>query len=422
MTDENPSSSPFMIGDWSVKSEALEISKGGETIKLEPKVMELLLLLAAKPGKVISKGEIYQALWPDVIVGEDTLPRTISRLRKALGDTAKVQSYIKTIAKRGYCLIAPVKAVEELSEKPQKTFFKPLRVAVISLLVIGLGFVVAQNLFLGETDQDPSKAATLTERAEDFYIKITRVDNETAIALYEEALAEDPEFAPAYAGLANALVQRVIRWQGEPGDQFSGATSLGEALQRELNQTPVAMELLKRAEALAKRAVELAPNDPDALKALGFVASAQGNLDKALTHYQKAIQVDANAWPSIYNLGDIYQIKGDEEKALHYFEEAYLIMEQVYEEEPQRIGVWHAQIGNDVAARYEALGKNSEAEIWYRRVLVYSPLDATATIRLANLMAASEDIAQAKSLCFALVSRVGEVEGCKPHLDPADNQ
>ena len=50
-----------------------------------------------------------ESLWPGVIVGEDTLARAVSRLRKALGDETKAPTYIETLPKRGYRLIADVK-------------------------------------------------------------------------------------------------------------------------------------------------------------------------------------------------------------------------------------------------------------------------------------------------------------------------
>src|SRR5438270_13793337 len=51
------------------------------------------------------------ALWPGVIVGEDSLARTVSKLRQALGDDAKAPRYIETIAKRGYRLLVEVESV-----------------------------------------------------------------------------------------------------------------------------------------------------------------------------------------------------------------------------------------------------------------------------------------------------------------------
>ncbi|MEG3193701.1 winged helix-turn-helix domain-containing protein, partial [Lysobacter sp. D1-1-M9] len=70
--------------------------------------MDLLLLLAAHPGQVLGRERITAVLWPEVLVGDDSLARTVSKLRQALGDDAKSPRYIETLSKRGYRLLAPV--------------------------------------------------------------------------------------------------------------------------------------------------------------------------------------------------------------------------------------------------------------------------------------------------------------------------
>jgi hypothetical protein len=70
--------------------------------------MELLVCLARNAGRAVSKESIYDAAWHKHAVGEGVLRRTVAILRRALGDDARNPTYIETIPKRGYCLIAPV--------------------------------------------------------------------------------------------------------------------------------------------------------------------------------------------------------------------------------------------------------------------------------------------------------------------------
>jgi DNA-binding winged helix-turn-helix (wHTH) protein/TolB-like protein/Tfp pilus assembly protein PilF len=100
------------IGEWSVEPALGALWRGGETVRLEPKAMELLVVLANRPGQVVSRAELLSAVWPGVIVGDEALSQVVAKLRKALGDDARTPTYIETISKRGYRLIARVELLE----------------------------------------------------------------------------------------------------------------------------------------------------------------------------------------------------------------------------------------------------------------------------------------------------------------------
>ena len=70
--------------------------------------MDLLVLLAERAGKVVSREELLSAVWPGVVVGDEVLTQAVIKLRKALGDAPRKPEYIETISKRGYRLIAAV--------------------------------------------------------------------------------------------------------------------------------------------------------------------------------------------------------------------------------------------------------------------------------------------------------------------------
>lgn len=104
---------PFWLGDWYVEPASDSISREEERIRLEPRVMEVLVYLARRPGEVAQREAIEASVWEGVVVGYDALTSTMLKLRKALDDDPRHPGYIETVPKRGYRLIADVRPLEE---------------------------------------------------------------------------------------------------------------------------------------------------------------------------------------------------------------------------------------------------------------------------------------------------------------------
>ena len=98
----------FFVADWHVDPSLGRVSRGQKVIKLEPKVMMLLVCLAQKAGDVISREQLESIVWADRVVGYDSLATAIIKLRKAFEDDSKNPHIIETVPKRGYRLIAQV--------------------------------------------------------------------------------------------------------------------------------------------------------------------------------------------------------------------------------------------------------------------------------------------------------------------------
>jgi TolB-like protein/DNA-binding winged helix-turn-helix (wHTH) protein/tetratricopeptide (TPR) repeat protein len=97
------------IGEWIVNPALDSISRGAETHKLEPRTMRLLLCLANSAGTVVSVDRLLAEVWAGVIVGSASVYQAVSQLRKLLGDTDPDPTYIATVPRKGYRLIAPVR-------------------------------------------------------------------------------------------------------------------------------------------------------------------------------------------------------------------------------------------------------------------------------------------------------------------------
>lgn len=96
------------VGDVRVDRAVDEIYRDGKTVKLEPKVMELLICLAQRPGEVLSIEQLLDLVWKDVVVSHDSVYAAVAALRRSLGDDPKQPRYIANVARRGYRLIAAV--------------------------------------------------------------------------------------------------------------------------------------------------------------------------------------------------------------------------------------------------------------------------------------------------------------------------
>lgn len=392
------------VGGWLADRAAGRLSRGADIREVEPKVMDLLFLLASKPGEVFSRDDIFAALWPGVSVGEDSLARCVWKLRQAVDDDPKAPHFVETVPKRGYRLIAPI------GEAKPKRDRRPwiLVLLVVSLILAG----GAAYLLLRPPSGEEGVAPALTRRAEDFYYQFTRADNEAAIDLYDRALAADPDYAPALAGMANALVQRVLRWPNPAGEPELPRTDLSGALRAGRTESDDAKARLARALNLAERAVRLAPGSAPAHKALGSVQGAEGRFDLALASYRQAVALDADSWGALIDLGDVSEITGDRAGAIGYFEQAYAAMTRVYAREAPRVRPWQADLGVLIGDRYLAQGKPAEAESWYRRVLAQTPFHRGATLALARLLTRNGDSAGAAELCRGLADRTGPSPNC----------
>lgn len=111
---------PFRLGSWRVEPSLHRLvpaAGAGERVQVEPKVLEVLVHLASRPGEVVSREELLDAVWEDRFVSEEIVRRAIYELRKALGDDARHPEYVETVARSGYRLIAPVLPVGEAAPR-----------------------------------------------------------------------------------------------------------------------------------------------------------------------------------------------------------------------------------------------------------------------------------------------------------------
>jgi serine/threonine-protein kinase len=102
---------PFQVGDWVCRPSLHRLVGPRGTVQLEPKVLQVLLCLASRPGRVWTRADLLDSVWQGGAVSEQVLSRAISELRKAFADDSRAPRAIETIAKSGYRLLLPVAPV-----------------------------------------------------------------------------------------------------------------------------------------------------------------------------------------------------------------------------------------------------------------------------------------------------------------------
>lgn len=120
----------FYVGNYCIDMTRSQIVDQDTIISMEPKVLQVLLILAENQGRVVSHDVILNKVWPDSVVGANAIQRCIAQLRKAFDDDAKTQKVISTHPKVGYSLLSDVRWQTETSnsnslEKPVEQYKSP---------------------------------------------------------------------------------------------------------------------------------------------------------------------------------------------------------------------------------------------------------------------------------------------------------
>src|SRR5271154_2451175 len=105
---EHPIATKLRIGAWCVNPKSGEISRNGDVAHVEVRTMRLLLCLAEHAGEVVSIDDLLNQVWPGVNVTQDSVYQSVASLRRLLGDDPKQPTYIETVPRLGYRMVAEV--------------------------------------------------------------------------------------------------------------------------------------------------------------------------------------------------------------------------------------------------------------------------------------------------------------------------
>jgi len=285
-----------------------ELRKGGVKVKIQDLPFRALRLLLSRPHEVLSRDQFRQALWPEgVFVDFDHgISSAINRLRDALGDSADNPVFIETVERRGYRWIAPTHVPAPLPHPPGPVLVKAapdaaaakpiaapsqgwrwsLAFPAAALLLAVWSFWPAHrsaragttNIPLGDLHNSDAAHHSSNAEAEQFYLKgrfywekRTPDGLNKALDYFTQAIVHDPNYSPAYVGLADCY-----------------------NLLREYTLMP-ASDAYPRALAAAQKAVELDDQSSEAHASLAF-ALFYGTWDAAgaQREFHRALDLNPN--------------------------------------------------------------------------------------------------------------------------------
>jgi len=273
--------SKLRFGPFEVDLENRELRKHGTRVKLQRKPFQILEFLLQRPGQLVMRHDLAQLLWPGMHVNFDrSLNTAVNALRRALGDTSRNARYIETRTGLGYLFLGSVEEVGGSASAPAEAGVQLVRSIAAT----------------AETPQDCLKGRY-------FCHKLTEEDLHKGVAHFNAALAQDPNCAHAYAGLADAYSLSALLNMAAPGEIYPRAKEMAlSALgaRQDLGDAHAALATVKRlfewdwagAEAEYLTALVLSSNAAVIHQAYGAHLAALGKSEEALRELRRSEEID----------------------------------------------------------------------------------------------------------------------------------
>ncbi len=314
---------------WTLDARTGELARAGNTTRLPPQPLAMLLELLAHAGDVVTRERLVQVLWPKGVVDFDgSLNAVVRKLRVTLGDDSAAPRYIETLPRIGYRFLAYPMIQPEDAPPSTRSSLNPGRgyrsAAAVVAALLALAVVVAASQFRPMNDL-PLKVTSsvnvqrrpVIERAHELYLEgvshRSRRDidgSDLAVAAFKEALAIDPQYAQAWAALAETLggaaivsAVPVAKTMDEARSAALRAIELDEALAN--GHTALGYIYLhydrdfERAEAEAERSRVLNANYARNWHLLAILRAWQGRTDEAFDAMRRARDLEPTA--PLYN-------------------------------------------------------------------------------------------------------------------------
>jgi DNA-binding winged helix-turn-helix (wHTH) protein/TolB-like protein len=196
----------WQVGTWTVEPAMNQLSAANQIIRLEPKAMAVLVYLADRAGQVVSRESLLASVWPGVVVGDDSLTQVVIKLRKALGDDPQQPTFIQTISKKGYRLIAPVVRSDAVEQPgPHGVAAQPTRRTPWFAAAAAAALVLAAGAVWWWVGSAGEGIATLPRQAVGEGAPSTDATPSVAIRPFE-ALGDEPQTVLLARGITADLV------------------------------------------------------------------------------------------------------------------------------------------------------------------------------------------------------------------------
>jgi eukaryotic-like serine/threonine-protein kinase len=231
----------YDFGPFRLDSAQRVLLRDGQVIALQPKALDLLLLLVRNPGQLITKEELLSALWPRMVVEESNLSQNVFLLRKALGEGERGQRYIVTLPRRGYQFaetvqVRPIEVSSPLDSPPVastgETTVPPTHGRRLLLLAALIAIVVAGALTVyGRFGHSPAPIVAPSDT-----LVLADIANSTRDPVFDgtlrQALAAQLEQSPLLNILSEQRIATTLALMGKPKDAPMNAQLAREVCQR----------------------------------------------------------------------------------------------------------------------------------------------------------------------------------------------
>lgn len=433
----------FRFGEFDLDMDRYELRRGGNGVRTEPRVLELLHYLIRQRERVVPKEELLDTLWRGTHVSESALTSTIRDARRVLGDSSTAPQWIKTVYGRGFRFVGDAKDTDAPSPQPaatpkpaprksiavlpftdlspdrDQTYFcdgiaeelinaltriEELRVVsravafdfrndddvrslgdklgvnhilrgsvrkaddrlriIVHLVDVRSGHHVWSEKYdrttgdvfalqeeiaantarallgvLTERNRKAIKSTPVSLDVYEFYLKgrtyLSQSSLEHAIEMFEIAIEFDHDYAPAYAGLADALADLYeVR-----GDEA----------------------LLRRAEEASEKAVELAPQLAETHVCRGHLFALAKQYRDASAEFELALSISPRSFDAHYHYGRMRQAEGKLIDAARLIELAWEIEPSDYQS-PAALVELYRELGREQASRGAAARARELAE------------------------------------------------------------
>ena len=269
-----PGAEIYEFGEFTLDVSERRLLRSGKPLRLTPKAHQLLLTLVRRAGKLVTKRELLELVWPECFVSEGIVAVHVSALRRILDGAKGGTRHIETVPRAGYRFIASVNR--------------------------GNGNGSFASSARGQ--RNPA-VYQLFGRGRAHLLSYSMRETPNAIAAFKAAIHLDPSYSSAHAGLALAYCAQAYQRLAPPSEAYDAArasalralamdhssadaqTALGGVLMfSDWNWTGARMSL--------ERALEINPHHTEAYLLLGQLMEALGDLDRGLDLKQRALERD----------------------------------------------------------------------------------------------------------------------------------
>ena len=322
----------YAFGPFAFDPEHRTLRRNGAELRLTSRAHDVLHCLLQQHGQLASKRQLLTTVWPGIVVEESSLTQAIHELRTVLGEKPRDRRYILTVSGRGYQFVGDVRMVERCGIEqealpqidtdapatkspvtaalPAAVVTAPARRRPLPLIAAALAIVVAWGLAASVVPMSSTRVAdepvatTLarvhTEETRYFLSRRGPGDVDRAMTAAQAALAADPAYAGAWAGLASVHAIRATLQDNDPDIERERMRGAAEQALRLDPREPQALVRLASyqfyrghpgaARDLMAKAAKIAPADPLLLAVQAGIAAFNGRLEEAVQLQQRAVR------------------------------------------------------------------------------------------------------------------------------------